>query len=260
MTRRQSNNQWIDGITAHPEPPQKIPSENIRWKISRLVFMGSRRLLLIDYRPNGQIINAEYYSSLLAQLKYILKEKLRGKITKVVWFLHDNAPAHRALAIQKKLAHWVSSIMITHPILWIYPCRTTTGFLDWKNNWNVAIFRPTLRSLLPRRPDWTDNIPFFFLFSFSFLFLWVACKCTSTFRREPGAKGSSSLEEDTQLLHYKFQQVNAIQGEFGCFLWQTCGIQKQTVWTKSWISFVTSVFSSCSINCTNICYPNFNGP
>jgi histone-lysine N-methyltransferase SETMAR len=36
---------------------------------------------------------------------YILKEKLRGKFTKVVLFLHDNAPAHRTLATQKKLAY-----------------------------------------------------------------------------------------------------------------------------------------------------------
>jgi len=35
-----------------------------------------------------------------------LKEKRRGKFTKVVLFLHDNAPAHRALAAtQKKLAY-----------------------------------------------------------------------------------------------------------------------------------------------------------
>ena len=31
-----------------------------------------------------------------------------------------------------------------------------------KNNWKFAIFRPTRRSLLPRRPGWTDNILNFF--------------------------------------------------------------------------------------------------
>jgi len=46
-----------------------------------------------------------YYLSLLVQLKDILKEKRRGKVTKVVLLLHDNAPAHRALATQKKLAY-----------------------------------------------------------------------------------------------------------------------------------------------------------
>ena len=39
----------------------------------------------------------EYYSSLLVQLKDILKEKCL--------FLHDNVPAHRTLATQKKLAY-----------------------------------------------------------------------------------------------------------------------------------------------------------
>ena len=35
----------------------------------------------------------------------ILKEKRCRKFTKGVLFLHDNAPAHRALATQKKLAY-----------------------------------------------------------------------------------------------------------------------------------------------------------
>jgi len=34
-----------------------------------------------------------------------LKEKRHGKVTKWVLFLQDNAPAHRALATQKKLAY-----------------------------------------------------------------------------------------------------------------------------------------------------------
>jgi len=39
------------------------------------------------------------------QLKDILKETRRGKFTKGVLFLQYNAPAHRALATQKKLAY-----------------------------------------------------------------------------------------------------------------------------------------------------------
>ena len=45
-------------------------------------------------------------------------------------FLHDNAPAHRALATQKKLAYLDFSVFITHPILQIWPRRTTTCSLD----------------------------------------------------------------------------------------------------------------------------------
>jgi len=38
-------------------------------------------------------------------MKDILKKKCRGKVTKGVLFLHDNAPPHRAVATQKKLAY-----------------------------------------------------------------------------------------------------------------------------------------------------------
>jgi len=41
--RRQSNNQWSGGIAAHPALPQKIPSRKIRWKSSRLNFLGLRQ-------------------------------------------------------------------------------------------------------------------------------------------------------------------------------------------------------------------------
>ena len=103
MTRRQSSNQWSGGIAAHPAP--KIPTAKICWKSSRLDFFGIKTALLIDCLPKGQTIKAEYYSFLLVQLKDILKGKRRGKITKVVLFLQDNAPAHRALATQMKLAY-----------------------------------------------------------------------------------------------------------------------------------------------------------
>jgi len=74
-------------------------------KVLASIFGDQDGILLTDYLPKGQTINAEYYSSLLVQLKDILKEKRRGKVTKGVLFLHDNAPAHRALATQKKLPY-----------------------------------------------------------------------------------------------------------------------------------------------------------
>jgi len=64
-------------------------------KVLASIFWDRDGIFLIDYLPKGQIINAEYYSSLLMQLKDILKEKRRGKFTKAVLFLHDNAPAQR---------------------------------------------------------------------------------------------------------------------------------------------------------------------
>jgi len=45
--------------------PQKIPSAKIRWKFLALIFWDQDGILLIDYLPKDQTINAEYYLSLL---------------------------------------------------------------------------------------------------------------------------------------------------------------------------------------------------
>ena len=104
MTRIQRNNQWSGGIAAH-RAPKKFRMQKSAGNVLASIFWDQDGILLINYLPKGRTINAEYYSSLLVQLKDILKEKLRGKFAKGVLFLHDNDPAHRALATQKKLAY-----------------------------------------------------------------------------------------------------------------------------------------------------------
>jgi len=85
--------------------PKKFRVQKSAGKVLASIIWDQDGILLIDYLPKGQTINAEYYSSLLVQLKDVLKGKCCGKVTKVVLFLHDSAPAHRALATQKKLAY-----------------------------------------------------------------------------------------------------------------------------------------------------------
>jgi histone-lysine N-methyltransferase SETMAR len=62
-------------------------------------------IILSDYFPKCQTINAEYYSSMQVQLKDIFKHKDHEKYTKGVLFWHYCAPTNRALALQKKLAY-----------------------------------------------------------------------------------------------------------------------------------------------------------
>ena len=149
--------------------PKKFRVQKSTGKVLALIFWDQDSILLIDYPPKGQTINVEYYSSLLEQLKDILMEKRRRKVTKRVLFLHDNTPAHWSLASRRKWPTWASNALITHPILRIWPHLTTTCSLDWKNNWKVAIFRSTRRSLLPQRPGWADNLLIYYFFL-------VACK------------------------------------------------------------------------------------
>ena len=84
--------------------PKKFRVQKLAGKVLASILWDQNGILLIDCLPKGQTINAEYYSSLPVQLKDILKEKRSGKFTKGFLILHNNAPAHRALANQKKLA------------------------------------------------------------------------------------------------------------------------------------------------------------
>jgi len=131
MTRRQGNNQWSGGIAAYPAP-KNSECKNPLEKFSPRFLWDQDGIFLVDYLPKDQTTNEEYYLSLLVQLKGILKEKRRRKFTKGVLFLHDNVPAHRALTTQKNWPTWSSSVLITHPILRIWPRRNTTCSVDWK--------------------------------------------------------------------------------------------------------------------------------
>ena len=105
MTRRQSNNQWSGGIAAQPAP-KKFRVKKSAGIVLVSNFWDRDGILLIDYFPKGQTINAEYYSSLLAGA---IDGHFEGKTPQEGHqgglFLHDNSPAHRALATQKKLAY-----------------------------------------------------------------------------------------------------------------------------------------------------------
>jgi len=74
-------------------------------KVLASIFWDQDGILLVDYLPKGQTINTEYYSSLLLQLKDILKEIRLGKVTEGVLFLRDNGLAHWTLATQKKMGY-----------------------------------------------------------------------------------------------------------------------------------------------------------
>ena len=62
--------------------PKKFRVHKSAGKVLASMFWDQEDIFLIDYLPKGQTINAVYYSSLLVQLKGILKEKRRRKIIK----------------------------------------------------------------------------------------------------------------------------------------------------------------------------------
>ena len=101
-TKQQSMEWWKIGSPRPKTSKCKTPLEKFS---PASIFWYQDNILLIDCLPKGQTINVECYSSLLVKLKDILKEKRCGNVTKGVLFFHDNAPATRTPATQKKLAY-----------------------------------------------------------------------------------------------------------------------------------------------------------
>ena len=152
MTRRQSNNQWNGGIAAHPAPPpkNKNPIAKIRWKSTRLDFLGSRRNFphwLSSKGPN-------YQRGVLLICAGAIEGHFEGKTPR-----EDH---QCGLVLTRKCPGSLGTCNPEETGLPGLPVsRSPTLFSGsgpvglppdpWteKNNWKVAIFRPTRRSLLP---------------------------------------------------------------------------------------------------------------
>jgi hypothetical protein len=118
--------EWRHSCSPHPK---KLRVQKSAGKVL-VSFFNQDGILLGDYLQKGQTINAEYYSSLLVQLKDIFKEKRRGEFTKRVLFLHDIARLTGHLQPRINWPIWDSSVLITYPILRIWPRLTATSSLD----------------------------------------------------------------------------------------------------------------------------------
>ncbi|XP_048483622.1 histone-lysine N-methyltransferase SETMAR-like [Plutella xylostella] len=89
---KQESMQWHKKGTP---PPKKFKVSESVGKIMATVFWDTEGILLIDYKEKGVNITGTYYASLLQKLKEAIKEKRRGKWSRGVLLLHDNAPVHK---------------------------------------------------------------------------------------------------------------------------------------------------------------------
>jgi len=111
--------------------PKKFRVQKSAGKVLTWIFWDQDGILLIDYLPKGQTVNAEYYSSLLVQLKDILKKSAVGRSPRGSCSCTIMLRLTRHLQPKRNWPTWASSVLITHPILQIWPRQTTTCSLDW---------------------------------------------------------------------------------------------------------------------------------
>ena len=110
--------------------PKKFLVQESAGKVLTSIFWDQDGILLIDYLPTGQTINAEYYSYLLVQLKDILKEKGDGKFAKESCSCTTMPRPTGHLQPRRNWPNRAASVLITHPILRIWPLWTTICSLD----------------------------------------------------------------------------------------------------------------------------------
>lgn len=90
---KQESMQWKH--KASP-PPKKFRTQPSAGKIMATIFWDCEGILLLDYMPHKTSITGESYANQLRMLRDAIKEKRRGKLTKGVLLLHDNAPVHKS--------------------------------------------------------------------------------------------------------------------------------------------------------------------
>ena len=158
---KQQSMEWRHSVSPRPKKfwVQKSAGKLLAW-----IFLGSRRYpphWLSSKGPNSQ-------RRVLLISACVIEGNFEGKTPRKchqggLVFCTTMPQAHRSLATHKQMAY-LGFQCLDHPTY--SPDLAPSDyhlFPRLKNHWKVALFRPTRRSLLPRRPDWMDKLLNFFL-------------------------------------------------------------------------------------------------
>jgi histone-lysine N-methyltransferase SETMAR len=96
------------------QTPTRPRQERSAGKIMMIVFWDKDGVLLTDYLPRGITINGPYYASMIERLRSAILEKRRGKVSRGVLLLHDNASVHKSKVVQAVIRQ-SAFIELNHP-------------------------------------------------------------------------------------------------------------------------------------------------
>ena len=82
----------------HPgsPPPKKFKRVSSAGKVMASIFCNNQGVIMVDYLEEGPMINGAYYAEELRRLHQEIVRKRRGKLTRGVLLLLNNAPAHKS--------------------------------------------------------------------------------------------------------------------------------------------------------------------
>ena len=83
--------QWVGSGSPRPKKFKTQPSAG---KVMATVFWDAKDVIMLDFLLKRSTITGVYYANLLDQLKTVIREKRRGKLSKDVLLQQNNARVH----------------------------------------------------------------------------------------------------------------------------------------------------------------------
>ena len=171
MTRWQSNNQWSGGIEAHPAQKNSECKNPLGNFSPRFNFLGIKTAFstLIIFQRAKLSTRSITHLCWCNWRTFWRKNTGRGKVTKGALFLHESAPAHRALVTQKILAYLGFQYLDHPPYSPDLAPSDYHLFPELKKQLKGRHFSSDAE-VIAAAETWLDGQ------SYDFFFFWVACK------------------------------------------------------------------------------------
>ena len=118
----QLNAKVLNGSHQHHQKAKKFIFKSQKVKTMIVCFYDSKGIIHHEFVPDGQTVTGSFYLSVLERLwKRIRRVRPRYSAPGSWFLLHDNAPVHRAVAVQEFLAQNKCACSIIRPTPLIYP-------------------------------------------------------------------------------------------------------------------------------------------
>lgn len=108
---KEKSKQWRHSWSPVTKKFKQTPSAG---KIMATVFWDRKGVLLIEFMTPGTTINADAYCETLKKLRRAIQNRRRGRLTRGVTLLHDNARPHTSRKTQELLEQFGWTVM-PHP-------------------------------------------------------------------------------------------------------------------------------------------------
>ena len=94
---------------------KKARQSKSKFKAMMIFFFDIRRIVYVDWVPEGQTVNQVYYKEVLTKLRERVRRSKPEMWRNASWILHqDNVPAHNALSVKRFLTKHKITVL-EHP-------------------------------------------------------------------------------------------------------------------------------------------------